>query len=390
MKLIAEMNSENKLTLFVLILLLTAFSLPGLRAQEKPASAHFNHIFQSGIEGYTCFRIPAIAVTTRGTILAFAEGRKRGCSDTGDVDLVVKRSTDNGKSWSGVSVIWSDEDNTCGNPAPVVDEETGEIFLLATWNLGSDHERDIINGKSKDTRRVFLMSSTDDAKTWSDPKEITSSVKQDDWTWYATGPGAGIQMKSGKFRGRLVIPCDHIEANTKKYYSHVIFSDDHGRTWKRGGRTPQDQVNECKVVELPHGNLMLNMRNYDRNNKTRQISISKDGGATWSDLYHQEELIEPICQASIISHKFPGKKGRWLVFSNPASEAKRENMSIRVSGDNGKTWSTGIVLHPGPSAYSDLASLSSGDIGCLYEAGDDSPYRGIVFRMLGPGDLGIE
>lgn len=390
MKLIADMNSENKRTFFVLILLLTAFRLPGLRAQEKAASAHFNYIFQSGTEGYTCFRIPAIAVTTRGTILAFAEGRKRGCSDTGDVDLVVKRSTDNGKSWSGLSVIWSDEDNTCGNPAPVVDEETGEIFLLATWNLGSDHERDIINGKSKDTRRVFLMSSTDDGKTWSDPNEITSSVKRDDWTWYATGPGAGIQMRDKKFRGRLVIPCDHIEANTKKYYSHVIFSDDHGRTWKRGGRTPQDQVNECKVVELPHGNLMLNMRNYDRNNKTRQVSLSKDGGATWSDLYHQEELVEPICQASIISHKFPGKKGRWLVFSNPASEAKRENMSIRVSRDNGKTWSTGIVLHPGPSAYSDLASLSSGDIGCLYEAGDDSPYRGIVFRILGPGDLGIE
>jgi sialidase-1 len=196
-------------------------------------------------------------------------------------------------------------------------------------------------------------------------------------------------MKSKKFRGRLVIPCDHIEANTKKYYSHIIFSNDHGRTWSRGGTTPQDQVNECKVAELPHGDLMLNMRNYDRDKRTRQVSVSKDGGATWSDLYHQEELIEPICQASLISHEFLGKKRRWLVFSNPASETKRVNMSMRVSRDNGKTWLPAIVLHPGPSAYSDLASLSSGDIGCLYEAGTESPYEGIVYQMLTASDLGI-
>lgn len=374
----------------LLFLVVTSLGLLHLRVEAKRGTPEpLDYLFESGSEGYACFRIPAVAVTTKGTILAFAEGRKGGCSDTGDVDIVVKRSEDNGESWTALQVIWSDDGNTCGNPAPVVDEDTGEIFLLSTWNLGADHERDIIDQKSKDTRRIFVMSSSDDGRTWSDAREITGRVKREDWTWYATGPGSGIQLKKRKFKGRLVIPCDHIEANTKKYYSHVIFSDDHGKTWATGGRTPQDQVNECKVAELPDGDLMLNMRNYDRSKRNRQVSISKDGGITWSDLFHQEALIEPVCQASLISHKFPGEKNRCLIFSNPASETKRVNMTVRISRDKGKTWPLVKVTHPGPSAYSDLVSLSNGDIGCLYEAGHDSPYEGIVFEVLTMQDFGI-
>jgi len=150
----------------------------------------------------------------------------------------------------------------------VVDRQTGTIWLLSTWNLGSDHEKRIIDGTSKDTRRVFITSSTDDGLSWAKPKEITSDVKQPDWTWYATGPGNGIQLSKGKHKGRLIIPCDHIEAGTKKYFSHVIYSDDHGRSWQLGGSTPDDMVNECAVVQLDNGDLMLNMRNYDRTKKT--------------------------------------------------------------------------------------------------------------------------
>ncbi len=129
------------------------------------------------------------------------------------------------------------------------------------------------------------MKSIDDGKTWSAAKEITPQVKRKNWTWYATGPCHGIQLEKEEHKGRLVIPCDHIEAETGKYFSHVIFSDDYGETWQLGGATPQDQVNECTVAELPDGKLMLNMRNYDRTQKARKISISDDGGQTWGELY---------------------------------------------------------------------------------------------------------
>lgn len=319
-------------------------------AGEKPVK-EFNYVFESGKEGYACFRIPAIVRAPSGALLAFAEGRKNGCSDTGDVDLVLKRSEDGGKTWSPLQVVWNDAENTCGNPAPVVDAKAGKIFLLSTWNLGTDHERDIINLTSKDTRRVFVLSSSDDGKTWSNAREITRAVKPDNWTWYATGPGAGIQLEKGRYKERLVIPCDHIEADSKKY------------------------------------KLMLNMRNYDPRNKARQVSISKDGGLTWSDLYFDQTLIEPICQASIMKHRFPGDKKNVLIFSNPASQEKRVNMTIRISYDEGKTWPVSKVLHAGPSAYSDLVSLPNGTLACYYEAGHKSPYEGIAFEVLSKGDF---
>lgn len=370
--------------IFHLLCLTTIMVLPvDSNAQQKPEPGkEFNYLFEKGMEGYTCFRIPAIVVTPRGTILAFAEGRKGGCADTGDIDLVLKRSEDGGKTWSDLQVVWNDDKNTCGNPAPVVDEETGNIFLTSTWNLGEDHEKEIINEESKDTRRVFILSSSDEGKTWSDAQDITKDVKPDNWTWYATGPGAGIQLDNRKFKGRLVIPCDHIEAGTKKYYSHIIYSDDHGKSWKLGGTTPQDQVNECKVAELSNGNLMLNMRNYDRANKTRQVSVSKDGGVSWSDLQHDKTLIEPICQASLMRHQFSRDKRSCLIFSNPASQESRVNMTVRISYDDGKTWPLKKVMHTGPSAYSDIGSLHNGNIACIYEGGQKSPYEGIAFEIL--------
>ncbi len=201
----------------------------------RALAQQLNHLYKCGEEGYQCFRIPAIVTTTRGTLLAFAEGRKNNCSDSGDIDLVVKRSVDGGKTWSGLSVVWDDGANTCGNPAPVVDRKTGRIILLSTWNLGTDHEPQIIEGNSRDTRRIFVMSSLDDGISWSASLEITQDVKKPNWTWYATGPVNGIQIQTGKFRGRLIVPCDHIEAGTKRYYAHTIHSDNGGLTWVLGG-----------------------------------------------------------------------------------------------------------------------------------------------------------
>lgn len=348
--------------------------------QEKPGTV--NYLFQSGTGNYHTFRIPAIEVSTRGTLLAFAEGRADAAHDAGDINLLLKRSEDGGKTWSEPILVLDEGKNTTGNVTPVVDRETGTIFVFSTWNLGDDYEWQIINGTSKDTRRIFVTQSDDDGLTWSPAREITDDVKLPDWTWYATGPCHAIQLSRGEHKGRLVVPCDHIERESKKYYSHVIYSDDHGKTWQLGGTTPSDMVNECTVVELENGHLMLNMRNYDRNLRTRKVSVSQDGGATWGELYSDSVLIEPICQASIARYSFQDEGKSRILFLNPADSLERRNMTLRISYDDGKSWSRSKVVYDGPSAYCDVIRLPNGNIGCLYEAGYIHPYEGIVYEEI--------
>ncbi len=356
------------------------FVLLLLFASTVAMGQELRYIYKSGENGYHCFRIPAIVTTTSGTLLAFAEARRNNCGDAGDIDLVLKRSFDGGQTWSAIETIWDDGANTCGNPVPVVNSSTGAIILLSTWNLGTDHEKDIIAGTSRDTRRIFVFSSADDGSSWSAPGEITKDVKKDDWTWYATGPVNGIQLRKGKRKGRLVIPCDHIEAASKKYFSHSIYSDDGGSTWVLGGTTPEDMVNECTVAELPNGNLMLNMRNYGPT-RHRKVSISKDGGESWSVPKTDTALTEPVCQGSLLWYAYPGKKS-FLAFSNPANAASRVAMTVKISYNKGKTWKLKKLLHAGPSAYSNLVQLPNGNLGCLYEAGNKNPYEGIVFEEI--------
>ncbi len=365
------------LTAAILVLAVT-----NANAQEPPID-----LWTSAEGGYDTYRIPALIETANGSLLAFCEGRKAGRGDSGNIDLLMRRSTDAGRTWSPSQVIWDDEGNTCGNPCPVVDQETGTISLLSTHNLGIDHEKQIIAQTSQGSRTVWLMKSTDDGRTWSEAKEITQDTKKPDWTWYATGPGAGIQIQHGAHKGRLVIPCDHIEAATKHYYSHVIYSDDGGKTWQLGGSTPEHQVNECEVVELtdPPGRLMLNMRNYDRNNRTRQTAVSDDGGTTWRDQKHDSVLIEPICQASIRRLCWPREgQGGVILFSNPASQKGRERMTVRVSNDDAATWSHSKLINEGFSAYSCLEAIDGDTAGLLYEgAVGGKGYGRITFIRLG-------
>ena len=364
---------------------LVAVSLwPACASSSTLAAESTPHpLFVFGQEGYHTYRIPALAVTTHGTVLAFAEGRKKSAGDAGKIDLLVRRSTDNGATWSTPQIVWADGDNTCGNPAPVVDRDTGTLWLLMTWNRGDDHEKEINAGQSKDTRRVFVTRSTDDGASWAKPHEITGDVKPTNWTWYATGPGSGIQIQNGAHQGRLVVACDHSELETKNGFSHIIYSDDHGQTWKLGGSTPKPGVNECEVVELTGGRLMLNMRSYDKTVKFRQVAVSDDGGLSWNDQHSDPTLIEPICQGAIHRYRWAdGGKPGVILFSNPASNKRRVNLTVRASFDDGQTWAASRVLHAGPSAYSDLAVLANGQIACLFEAGAANANEGIFFSRF--------
>lgn len=359
-------------------ILLTQLSI-SLQAQE----IYTTDVYQKGQDDYACFRIPAIVRSKAGTLLAFAEARRNSCSDTGNIDLVVKRSEDGGNTWSKAITVWDDGNNVCGNPTPIVDQETGRIILVTCWNLGEDHEKEIIDGKSKDSRRIYVLFSNDDGKNWSAPKDITSSVKHPDWTWYATGPCHGIQLQGKKHKGRLVVPANHMVAGTKTYHSQLIYSDDKGETWKLGGIVSEHGGNESSVSELKNGDLMLNMRNYNREeSKSRSYVISKDGGETVSEMKYLPELIEPICQGSTLNYMKNDKVSNYLLFSNPASTDKREKMTIKLSKNNGKTWPYTYLVYSGPAAYSDLVNLPDGNIGLLYEYGTDNAYEKIGFIRI--------
>ncbi len=326
-------------------------------------------LFVSRENGYNTYRIPAVIVSKTGTILAFCEGRKNSIDDSGDIDIVMRRSFDNGRNWEDMHIILDDGKDTIGNPAPVVDRDTGIIWLLVTRNLAEGPESLIIEGKAP--RTVWVTYSEDDGKTWAELKEITQYVKKPSWTWYATGPCHGIQLKNG----RLVIPCDHVEGTNKDYsefaHSHIIYSDDHGKTWHIGG-IAQKGTNECVAVETNDGAIYLNCRNY-RGAKRRAYAWSFDCGNNFTEFGYDEKLVEPICQGSMI--RFDESH---ILFSNPAS-TNREKMTVRISKDECKSWNDGKILYEGPSAYSDLCVLNDMTIGCLYEKGKEDCYETIVF-----------
>lgn len=326
-------------------------------------------VFISGRDGYHTYRIPALVVTKSGALLAFCEGRKTSSADHGDVDLVLSRSPDNGKTWQPMQLVYEEGGTakvTIGNPCPVVDRTTGTIWLPFC----------------RDNNRVFITHSTDDGVTWSKPKEITEDVSRPKWRWYATGPGHGVQLANG----RLLIPCDHspqpVGSKTRgpQAHSHVFYSDDHGQTWKLGGSTDIG-MHECQAVQRADGSLLLSMRNY-LGRQRRAWATSTDSGLTWSKSRFWSDVYCPVCQASIQRYSLkPGLSKVPILHSGPGGPG-RTNLTIRLSRDEGHSWPVARVIHHGPSAYSDLVVLPNGDIGCLYERGDEHPYERITFTRF--------
>lgn len=379
--------------IFESVLFAIGLALPAIAAVEQ------TDVFVSGQEGYHTYRIPSVVRLTDGSLLAVCEGRKKGHDDAGDIDLVSKRSTDGGKTWRALQVVWDDDANTCGNPCLVLDETTSMLWLFTTHNLGEDKETEIIHKRAKSTRTPWVMNSSDGGLTWTNPQELTSSLKNPGWGWYATGPGIGIQIKHGPHAGRLVIPAVHsyddpsgkLRNGPFEYGSHTIYSDDHGTTWKLGG-VIAPKVNECQVVELADepGRLQMNMRSYYELNR-RAESVSDDGGESWGAITHDNALIEPVCQASLLRHQFPEKKRKGaILFANPASEKNRTRMMVRISYNEGKSWPRELLLHDQFSAYSCLVSLGGRKAGCLYERGQGlggRAYERITFARFAVKDF---
>jgi sialidase-1 len=349
--------------LFVAVLSAVAHSSTAISWAEEAIKQV--DIFQSGTDGYHTYRIPAVVLSNKGTVLAFCEGRKSSSSDEGDIDLMLRRSTNGGKTWQPMQLVYEKGGTakiTIGNPCPVVERTTGTIWLPFCRN----------------NDRVFVTRSTDDGLTWGHPVEITRHVKRPDWRWFATGPGHGVQLQSG----RLVIPCDWGDGPDKNQHSLVFYSDDRGQTWNLGGVT-EAAMDECEVVELVNKSLLLCMRNYRGKNR-RAFAVSSDAGLSWSSPAQHEEVYCPCCQASIqrYSPPSPGGKNR-ILYSGPGGPG-RKNMTIRLSYDEDKTWPVAKVLYAGPAAYSDLVVLPDGSIGCLYERDE---YRRISFARFTLGWL---
>jgi len=319
-------------------------------------------VFRAGDDDTHTFRIPSLRVSGKGTLLAFCEARRKSAADDGDIELALKRSEDGGRTWRPLQVLADDEGHTMGNPCPIIERETGRIILPFCRN----------------NRRVFVMQSTDDGLTFTAPREITEELRGPDFPWsrIATGPGHGIQMSSG----RLVVPMWYMSGELgkeKEYRAGAIYSDDGGVTWRAGQTVAPvfPDCNECEVVQSADGRLYLNMRSSGDLHR-RIVAWSEDGAESWDKPRPDDTLLEPVCDASLMELRTP-ELCAW-VFSNPDSRERR-NMTLRMSPDEGRSWTCARTLYPGPSAYSALAQLRDGSIGCLYERGVYSPYEGIWF-----------
>ncbi|MGW3207900.1 sialidase family protein [Streptomyces sp. NPDC001135] len=364
--------------------------------------------FRAGHEGYAGFRIPAVVATRAGTLLAFCEGRVDSAADHGHVDIVVKRSTDGGRTWEPLRVAARNGTDLAGNPAPVV-LDTGRILLVHVRAAATATEDAILRGRVTDAdgRRVWVQHSDDDGVGWSAPREITAQVKKPGWRWYATTPGHALQLGGGR-GGRVLVPANHTlpphgtdtGAEPKYHSGHCLLSDDRGESWCLGYLDENTDgcvnVNETTAAELPDGRVYFNTRNESPARPSpppspqalraappvpgnRADAHSHDGGRSLVGPFRpQAGLTTPVCQASVLQLRDPDL----LLLSAPADPAARALMTIRASADGGTTWRTALTVDGRPAAYSDLVRADRDTVGLLYETGDFSAYETITFRRV--------
>ncbi|MFJ6566336.1 exo-alpha-sialidase [Streptomyces sp. NPDC091292] len=354
--------------------------------------------FTSGQGGYASYRIPAVVKTGVGTLVAFAEGRVGGAGDTGNIDVVRRRSTDGGCTWGPLGVVVDAGHDTQGNPAPVVDPRTGRIVLLTTYNSGDVTEAQIMRGQVTPAqgRRVFVQTSRDDGRSFSAAREITATAKLPDWRWYATGPGHAVALTHGPHKGRLVVPANHSTAppagspdtgqEAKYYGAHALYSDNGGTTWKLGFIDADYEgvinANESTAAQLPDGRLYFSSRDQNGSSPGNRLdSYSSDGARTLDRPYQVQHTLDevPVVQGSVL--QLEGRRAP-LLFSGPSVPTARRAMAIWSSTDSGATFTKATTLSQQPAAYSDLVQPDRKTVGLLYETGATGTYEKIEFRRI--------
>jgi sialidase-1 len=329
---------------------------------------------QAGQDDVHTYRIPGLATTTKGTLIAVYDNRYTGRGDLpGDIDVGMSRSTDGGQSWEPMRVIMDMGDDPkwnhdgIGDPAILVDDQRGTIWVAATWSHGNRSWNGSGPGLTpEETGQLMLTRSDDDGLTWSKPINITKQVKDPKWRFVLQGPGAGITLRDGT----LVFPAQYRSApdgqHEGKPFSTLIYSKDGGATWKIGTGV-EVNTNEAQLVQLGDGSIMINCR--DLRGGSRRVAITRDLGQTWIEHpTSRKALPEPVCQASIlrIEHK---NHGPLIFFANPPQTRGRSNMTIKVSNDEGMTWPEKwhTLVDERSTAYSCLTRVDEDHIGLIYE-----------------------
>ncbi|MFG2126390.1 exo-alpha-sialidase [Streptomyces sp. NPDC048751] len=373
-----------RITLAALIAAAAALvSLPGPAAQAQSGTPQpqFEQqiLFKASQDpGYACFRIPAVVRTTDGTLLAFAEGRVLNCGDAADIDIVLKRSTDGGRTWGPLQVVNEGDGDTHGNPAPVVDRETGRILLAETYNTG---RTDSAGCEVPCDRTPHLQYSDDDGATWSEPRDLSDEILPGNWnSWYATGPVHGIQLTRGKHAGRLVFGVNTETWNGSRVsanHAALIVSDDGGDHWKVGATDSwpigadglfRQKPSEVTLAERADGSVLVSGREQDGTDLGhRTQAVSRDGGNSFTAPFQDlPDLYTPQVQGSML------RLGNRILLACPGDPDRRRTMMIRSSYDGGRTWDSvdrGTVVTTDWSGYSDLVHIGGDAVGLLYEGG---------------------
>lgn len=358
-------------------------------AMRAPASAPVVSsaatVFAAGEDGYRSFRIPAVIRLPDGDLLAFADANINGTADFGNVKIVMKRSHDDGRTWSALRVVASNGNLQADNPAPVVDAldreyPGGRIFLF--YDTGNAPENDIRTGVG--SRAVWYRTSVDGGRTWSRPVDITAGAKQPGWRAYANTPGHALQLMHGQYKGRIYVAANHSGGDPQPdfhdYRSNGFYSDDHGRTFHSSRSVDFPGSNEATAAELAGNGLMMNMRNQSGEPRARIVAISHDGGEHWARTYVDSALPDPVCEGSLLDLGYRDGKAV-LAFSNDADRDQRANLTLRLSFDGGATWQRHYLIDAAGAStgYSDIVVVSPREIGVLYERDD---YSQIVFRTV--------